>query len=136
MNAGRLTLAIGRDRSQKGSNTVEQKPQRLQVSELFSCPTNRSGRAQAVSVLTTRHRSEAATVRFQLAASSADDYLPTTLLSSLSKYLLHIFFPFSSSLNKQTEERQMENPTLFILTDSLAPLLTGGGPSPRRSLSA
>lgn len=39
-----LTLAIGRERSQKGSKTVEQKPQWLQVRELFSCPTNRSGR--------------------------------------------------------------------------------------------
>lgn len=37
-------MAIGRERSQKGSKTVEQNPQWLQVRELFSCPTNRSER--------------------------------------------------------------------------------------------
>ena len=38
----KLTCAIGKDRSQKGSNIVEQKPHSLQVRELFSCPTNKS----------------------------------------------------------------------------------------------
>lgn len=37
-----LTCATGIDRSQNGSNTVERNPQTVQVTELFSCPTNRS----------------------------------------------------------------------------------------------
>lgn len=37
-----FTWAMGNDRSQNGSNVVERKPQTVQVSELFSCPTNRS----------------------------------------------------------------------------------------------
>jgi len=37
-----LTCAIGIERSQNGSNIVEQKPQAVQVRQLFSCPTKRS----------------------------------------------------------------------------------------------
>lgn len=36
------TWATGIERSQNGSNTVDLKPQTVQVRELFSCPTNKS----------------------------------------------------------------------------------------------
>lgn len=128
-----LTFAIGSERSQKGSKTVEQKPQWLQVRELFSCPTNRSGRARNVTLIKIsqitgssfdmlwdilrKHLWYSVLCCFILTIWVSSRfwsrfYSPTILLSSLSRYLLHIFFPFSSSLN--TKHRRKIIITYFI----------------------
>lgn len=117
-----LTLAIGRERSQKGSKTVEQKPQWLQVNELFSCPTNRSGEAQIKEYIKETDEKVYLPFHFHLTTfclclvcarwiftlvtnktELQPIYSPTILLSSRSRYLLHIFFPFSSSLRGEYE---------------------------------
>lgn len=90
-----LTCAIGIDRSQNGSNTVERKPQSVQVRELFSCPTNRSKARNNRLRITLNINLRKAQGTY---AAIVQIHLPTTLLSSLSKYIFHIRLPFSSSL--------------------------------------
>lgn len=94
-----LTLAMGSDKSQNGSNTVEQYPHSLQVRELFSWPTNRSIQRNRYTI--THIENHTCNIH---TCSQSLRHLPTTLLSSLSRYLFHILFPFSLSLwRRQTQ---------------------------------
>lgn len=97
------------DKSQNGSKTVEVKPQKVQVTLLFNWPTNRSDTQQRNLSGSIAHYQP---IRMRL--------LPTTLLSSLSKYRFHIRLAFSSSLRqKQKTDQQSIHLKLSIIIQRL-----------------